>query len=702
MTSFTTDFTSIAATKPGYLKAISLDEDGKIITLEFWLRDATATAAVVLPTGFATQYPNCGAVYNGCCLSPGRVAAIVDQVHEIIVTAASEGQWLPQWSSCRTMSDDADGGMAVYPTMDVHIDDIAMRHAQLTSDVEGFKRVFGPTSVSVAELTQLRAVEVTLIVPLEGVVSAATAEAFQLTLHEPIVIQTVFERQAYLEGDATACGAVSVTQRSHIAGGNARRGVCAQLGCILTQLVKNAMKRAKERAKGAVQTDDSSGGPTAEVAATHRLLELGFDEIGIKKALKALAEQREDAAIVDVAAEVEAASQWIIKASENPIEAAASEEGSDVPTATAPTLSIVEKKRVPPIDDDGFLVQLARYAVHRIPSVCDFCVTCDRPHLFGSGMLLRPSVCSRQACAFAFQHFSVGADAACEIAADLGVIDLLWCIGAAAAKSSRWTAIFTPFPLVFDPKEVAATSAPLLDPNNKNIDLARAVFQAFPPLRQLSTVDDAGELRTTLEKAHPLAYPTLQWVLQSNRCLIRKIPSESHIDFMGTPYQFLFSSAAPERQTKFEALKAKHGTEWAFHGSRAENWHSILRNGLKNASGTNLQLNGQAYGKGIYLSPSASVSFGYSQIPKSEKLGTTVDDIEAQFIDPTTMLCIAICEVVKLDIKKSGNIWVTPHEEGVMTRFLLVYTRGFSQGHLAKIDEEDKIAQLNQLAAKLM
>ena len=36
-----------------------------------------------------------------------------------------------------------------------------------------------------------------------------------------------------------------------------------------------------------------------------------------------------------------------------------------------------------------------------------------------------------------------------------------------------------------------------------------------------------------------------------------------------------------------------------------------MRIGLINASGTKFQMNGAAYGKGIYLSPQSNVSFGY-------------------------------------------------------------------------------------------
>lgn len=46
-------------------------------------------------------------------------------------------------------------------------------------------------------------------------------------------------------------------------------------------------------------------------------------------------------------------------------------------------------------------------------------------------------------------------------------------------------------------------------------------------------------------------------------------------------------------------------------GSKLENWHSILRNGLVVASGTDFELNGAVYGKGIYLSAKASLAFSY-------------------------------------------------------------------------------------------
>jgi hypothetical protein len=81
---------------------------------------------------------------------------------------------------------------------------------------------------------------------------------------------------------------------------------------------------------------------------------------------------------------------------------------------------------------------------------------------------------------------------------------------------------------------------------------------------------------------------------------------------MATPYQYMLLTSTPEKEARFAALKkkcvapsprgclqtasgttivlltrlwfARHGSFMAFHGSPMENWHSILRNGLRNMS----------------------------------------------------------------------------------------------------------------------
>lgn len=100
--------------------------------------------------------------------------------------------------------------------------------------------------------------------------------------------------------------------------------------------------------------------------------------------------------------------------------------------------------------------------------------------------------------------------------------------------------------------------------------------------------------------------------------------------------------------------------------------HSFAR--LKNASGTKLQVNGAAYGSGIYLSPAASVSFGYSRMYGHGARANAASTSTNRFLVSSSVHCIAICEVINTnDIKKSGDIWVQPHEDHVLTRFLYVF-----------------------------
>lgn len=81
---------------------------------------------------------------------------------------------------------------------------------------------------------------------------------------------------------------------------------------------------------------------------------------------------------------------------------------------------------------------------------------------------------------------------------------------------------------------------------------------------------------------------------------------------MYTDHQYYLLSSSPEKEEKFQKYKNQYGSFYAFHGSGLCNWHAIMRNGLKNMSGTDGQLNGAAYGSGIYLAADSSTSFGYA------------------------------------------------------------------------------------------
>ncbi|XP_074850397.1 protein mono-ADP-ribosyltransferase PARP8 isoform X2 [Carettochelys insculpta] len=301
-----------------------------------------------------------------------------------------------------------------------------------------------------------------------------------------------------------------------------------------------------------------------------------------------------------------------------------------------------------PIRDHGFLVQTIEFAEQRIPVLNEYCVVCDEPHVFQNGPMLRPTVCERELCVFAFQTLGVMNEAADEI----------------------------------------ATGA-----QKKNYDRVMKALDSITSIREMTQAPYL-EIKKQMDKQDPLAHPLLQWVISSNRSHIVKLPVNRQLKFMHTPHQFLLLSSPPAKESNFRAAKNLYGSTFAFHGSHIENWHSILRNGLVVASNTRLQLHGAMFGIGIYLSPLSSISFGYSGMNKKQQKVSAKDEPassskgsnalqsqkkgqQSQFLQSRNLKCIALCEVITSpDLHKHGEIWVVPNTDHVCTRFFFVYEDG--------------------------
>ncbi|XP_073478289.1 protein mono-ADP-ribosyltransferase PARP8 isoform X1 [Aquarana catesbeiana] len=361
----------------------------------------------------------------------------------------------------------------------------------------------------------------------------------------------------------------------------------------------------------------------------------------------------------------------------------------------------------------GFLVQTIEFAEQRIPVLNEYCVVCDEPHVFQNGPMLRPTVCERELCVFAFQTLGVMNEAADEIATGAQVVDLLVSMCRSALESPRKVVIFEPYPSVVDPNDSQALA---FNPRKKNYDRVQKALDSIASIREMTQAPYL-EIKKQMDKQDPLAHPLLQWVISSNRSHIVKLPVNRQLKFMHTPHQFLLLSSPPAKEANFRAAKKLFGSTFAFHGSHIENWHSILRNGLVVASNTKLQLHGAMYGSGIYLSPLASISFGYSGKVYSQRKGHTLkaptykelifggmnkkqqkvsakDDPpsgsksssttqsqkkgqQSQFLQSRNLKCIALCEVITSpELHKHGEIWVVPTTDHVCTRFFFVYEDG--------------------------
>lgn len=92
-----------------------------------------------------------------------------------------------------------------------------------------------------------------------------------------------------------------------------------------------------------------------------------------------------------------------------------------------------------------------------------------------------------------------------------------------------------------------------------------------------------------------------------------------------------------------------------FHGSLIYSWYNIIKNGLKNLSGTKLMANGQLYGKGIYLSDCLSMASSYSR----------------QFNNYTNVIGVFMINDEIDKYKKSNNIFVVQDSSKLVLKSLI-------------------------------
>ncbi|XP_036164581.1 protein mono-ADP-ribosyltransferase PARP8 isoform X4 [Myotis myotis] len=136
-----------------------------------------------------------------------------------------------------------------------------------------------------------------------------------------------------------------------------------------------------------------------------------------------------------------------------------------------------------PIRDRGFLVQTIEFAEQRIPVLNEHCVVCDERHVFLNGPMLRPTVCERELCVFAFQTLGVMNEAADEIATGAQVVDLLVSMCRSALESPRKVVIFEPYPSVVDPNDPQMLA---FNPRKKNYDRVMKALDSITSIREMT------------------------------------------------------------------------------------------------------------------------------------------------------------------------------------------------------------------------
>ncbi|KAG8576297.1 hypothetical protein GDO81_009820, partial [Engystomops pustulosus] len=553
------------------------------------------------------------------------------------------------------------------------------RHPQLDADIEAVKEIYSESAVSVREYGTIDDADIDLHINI-GFLDEEVATAWKVIRTEPIVLRLRFSLSQYLDGPEPTIDVFQPSNREDFGLGIQLKKILSVFSSHQWRYLSNEVLRSQQerrlrwlRVSGSIKRFRAGLSIFSPVPKSPSFP--GVQDSAVRSSLTGS----------DLRSGLAGADLRVPRLMNRSVSCTLRNPKSELYGSHTTTTQVSGHCKTVPTLEYGFLVQIMKYAEQRLPTLNEYCVVCDEQHVFQNASMLKPAVCTRELCVFSFYTLGVMSGAAEEVATGAEVVGLLVAMCRAALESPRKSIIFEPYPSVVDPNDPKTLA---FNPKKKNYERLQKALDSVMSIREM-TQGSYLEIKKQMDRLDPLAHPLLQWIISSNRSHIVKLPLSRQLKFMHTSHQFLLLSSPPAKEARFRTAKKLYGSTFAFHGSHIENWHSILRNGLVNASYTKLQLHGAAYGKGIYLSPISSISFGYSGMGKGQHRMPSKDELvqrynrmntipqtrclQSRFLQSRNLNCIALCEVItSKDLQKHGNIWVCPVSDHVCTRFFFV------------------------------
>lgn len=227
--------------------------------------------------------------------------------------------------------------------------------------------------------------------------------------------------------------------------------------------------------------------------------------------------------------------------------------------------------------------------------------------------------------------------------------------------------------------------------DNKDLHLLHSLINSFPSVAEMQECTGEIELmlklgaswlthlsnsgnfkRNNFSDAENvwLPYNVLRYVLFTNRLSMHILQENIRLNVPTSLYQFaVFYNY--EREQYFNHRRMTEGSLFAFHGSHACNWYSIIRNGLRCLSTTNYMSSGKAYGEGIYFSTKMDDSCFYS----SPLSGWQNGNLKEYGV-------VAICEILsgKSHFVNQSYLVIPPkNENDVAIRYLILWNNKYNK-----------------------
>ncbi|KAH0786747.1 UBA/TS-N domain containing protein [Histomonas meleagridis] len=293
--------------------------------------------------------------------------------------------------------------------------------------------------------------------------------------------------------------------------------------------------------------------------------------------------------------------------------------------------------------EESPLVYLSIEIIDSFLDLVDHCCICGKELEFNG---IKPVVCSSPLCYFSFVNIGVGANLIQEIRRDPTATDLIVSIASYAA----------------------GTSYMMPHPDANEIELQN-FFNDLPTIQRILQTKNDQELYSLLGKTN---FEILRFIMLANRSHLITLKGHNRLSELNSvDYQFLITSAPPEKEVELNRLKTKYGQIWLWHGSPTDRWYSIFHNGLKDYANTKWQSHdGHWKGiPGVYESDEFSYSYSYS-LGNSMSLGNKYKNSML----PKNFIIVALVENAKMpDLRfVMNNEYAQKNEKALIPRVLML------------------------------
>ena len=234
------------------------------------------------------------------------------------------------------------------------------------------------------------------------------------------------------------------------------------------------------------------------------------------------------------------------------------------------------------INDINCLIKLNLEIDRIMKNIHTQCIICDSKLKNPS---FKPYVCDNDLCYYSYTNLNIGFSLQEFIVKKFEVFDLRVSLCYFASSSPSSDEIFN-------------------DISNKELNKKLSQFDMNILYTYAKTCASEDDFKY---KISPVMYNLYSRIINFSSLLIEKedvkietvhITESSQVD---KKFETFSIKSSNEKIYDFNSLKENNKSIIAYHGSNICNWIFILKDGLKNLSGTNKQINGAAWGKGIYL-----------------------------------------------------------------------------------------------------